>query len=55
MIDSMARVAACPWIVDARRRGPKGDSGGSHGPLRHVVTGAARRGQAGAGVVESII
>jgi hypothetical protein len=55
MVDSAARVAACPWLVDARRREPKGDSGDSHGPLRHAVTGAARRGQAVAGVAESAI
>src|SRR5215207_5877941 len=33
----MAHAAECAWLADAGRRGPKGDSGLSHGPLRHVA------------------
>src|SRR5829696_6089585 len=55
MVDSTAAVAAWWWLVDGRRRGTKGHSADRHGPLRTVASGAARRGQAGAGVVGSAI
>ena len=55
MIDSMAAVAACLRAVDAGRRGLKGDSATGTDPFRTWRTGAAERGQAAAGVVESLI
>jgi hypothetical protein len=55
MVDSAAGAAGWSWIVDVRRREAKGHSGDSHGPLRIVASGAARRGQAAVAVVESAI
>src|SRR5215218_4201698 len=55
MIGSAAAVPGWPWIVDGRRCTPPRDSADRHGPRRRVPTGAARRGQTGAGVVEPII
>jgi hypothetical protein len=55
MIDSMAGMAACLRAVDAGRRGLKGDSATGTDPFRTWRTGAAERGQAAAGVVESVI
>jgi hypothetical protein len=55
MVDSMARAAACAWLADAGRRGPKGDSGKATDPFGPWRTGAAKRVQADVGVVESTI
>jgi hypothetical protein len=55
MIDSAAAVAAGSWIVDGGRRTQEGDGARRQGPFRQVAAGAARRGQAVTGVVESVI
>jgi hypothetical protein len=55
MVDSMARAAGCAWLADAGRHGSKGDSGTATDPFGLWRSGAARRVQAGVGVVESAI
>ena len=55
MVDFAAVVPGWPWIVDAGRRPCDRNSGVSHGPIKRVVSGAARRGQPGARVVEPAI
>jgi hypothetical protein len=55
MIDPVARATVCARIVDAGRRGRKGNSGSATGPFRTWRSGAARRPQTGVGVAGSVI
>jgi hypothetical protein len=55
MIDFAAAMPGWSWIVDAGRRTPPRDSAGGTDREGGWRSGAARRGQTGVGVVESII
>src|SRR3954453_23048721 len=55
MVDPVARVVAWPWIADAGRRPRDRHSGGATGRSSGWRSGAARRDQAAAGVVEPAI
>src|SRR5205823_12995946 len=55
MAGSAAVVPGWPWIADAGRRTPDRHSASGTGRSRRVASGAARRGQPGARVVEPAI